>query len=284
MPVSPEHLQSVPLLSGLGRKDLARLAKQMRERTLAAGKEAVVQGEQASGFFVILSGEAEVTVDGEHRRTLGPGDYFGEVALLAPEAIRTATVTATTRCRWPGWTSWQFRPLVLEQPEMAWSLLQTMAKSDGLTASPRAGAAAAIRSSLTAAAERRLRSRPVTAVRKRSRSSPRRTTPSPARTVAVRGMSRSSAISPKPSAGPERPHRLVVDEHVQRLPPPPGRSGRRTRPCSITAVPRRRPRLHQAAREPFGGGDRGEGRRSECARSSPWTPRPGDGLRRPRRR
>ena len=131
MPVSPEHLQSVPLLSGLGRRDLARLAKQMRERTLAAGKEIVVQGEQGVGFFVILSGEADVTVDGEHRRTLGPGDYFGEVALLAPEAIRTATVTATSEMQVAGLTSWQFRPLVLEQPEMAWSLLQTMAKQMG---------------------------------------------------------------------------------------------------------------------------------------------------------
>ncbi len=127
MPVSPEHLQSVPLLSALGRKDLARVAKQMRERTLPSGKQVVVQGEQGVGFFVILSGEAEVTVDGEHRRTLGPGDYFGEIALLSPDAVRTATVTATGELEVAGLTSWQFRPLVLEQPEMAWTLLQTLA-------------------------------------------------------------------------------------------------------------------------------------------------------------
>ena len=131
MAVSAEHLEKVPLLAGLSRRELSGLAKQMRERKLPEGRQVVVQGEQGVGFFVILSGEAEVTVDGEARRTLGPGDYFGEVALLTPEAVRTATVTAASELEVAGLTSWQFRPLVLEQPEMAWTLLRTMAAQVG---------------------------------------------------------------------------------------------------------------------------------------------------------
>lgn len=99
----------------------------MRERSVPTGTEVLVQGQQGIGFFVILSGKAEVSVDGEARRTLGPGDHFGEVAMLKPGAIRTATVTAATDLELACMTSWQFRPLVLEQPHIAWTLLETMA-------------------------------------------------------------------------------------------------------------------------------------------------------------
>jgi CRP-like cAMP-binding protein len=128
MSVSPDQLTGVPLLSGLDKKSLSRIAAQMRERHVSAGSDVVVQGESGVGFFVILSGEATVTVDGQERRTMGPGEHFGEVALLNGDTLRSATVTAKTDLELAGLTSWQFRPLMMEQPEMAVKLLHTVAE------------------------------------------------------------------------------------------------------------------------------------------------------------
>ena len=131
MSVTPEQLKEVPLLAGLDKRSLARVAAQMRERTVSAGSDVVVQGESGIGFFVILGGEAAVTVDGKPRRTLGPGDYFGEIALLNKDAIRSATVTATTELQLAGLTSWQFHPLVMEEPQIAVQLMETLAHRIG---------------------------------------------------------------------------------------------------------------------------------------------------------
>jgi CRP/FNR family transcriptional regulator, cyclic AMP receptor protein len=128
MPVTPEQLKEVPLLAGLDKKSLARVANQMRERHVDAGADVVVQGQHGVGFFVILGGEATVTVDGAEKRTLGAGDYFGEIALLSQEAIRSATVTAKTDLELAGLTSWQFRPLVHEEPEIALQVMATLAE------------------------------------------------------------------------------------------------------------------------------------------------------------
>jgi CRP/FNR family transcriptional regulator len=59
-------------------------------------------------------------------RTLGPGDYFGEIALI-DEGPRSATVTAATDMRCRGMAAWEFRPFVVEHPEVAWTILQTLA-------------------------------------------------------------------------------------------------------------------------------------------------------------
>jgi CRP/FNR family transcriptional regulator, cyclic AMP receptor protein len=131
MPVTPEQLKQVPLLAGLDKKSLARVAAQMRDRHVSAGSDVVVQGESGVGFFVILDGEATVAVDGKERRTLGAGDYFGEIALLNQEAIRSATVTARTDLHLAGLTSWQFRPLVHEEPDIAVQLMETLAHRMG---------------------------------------------------------------------------------------------------------------------------------------------------------
>jgi CRP/FNR family transcriptional regulator len=127
MSVTPEQLKQVPLLAGLDKRSLARVAAQMRERQVPAGSDVIVQGESGVGFFVILAGEATVAVDGAERRTLGPGEYFGEIALLNPDAVRSATVSARTDLHLAGLTSWQFRPLVLEEPQMAVQLMETLA-------------------------------------------------------------------------------------------------------------------------------------------------------------
>jgi len=76
---------------------------------------------------VIESGEASVSVHGGERDKLGPGDYFGEIALI-DEGARSATVTADSELRCYGLTSWEFRPLVEGNASIAWKLLETMAK------------------------------------------------------------------------------------------------------------------------------------------------------------
>ena len=128
MAVEIEYLRGVRFLAPLKDRDIQRLADSMREHRVSAGQPIVTQGEGAIAFFIMLEGEATVTVDGEKRRTLGPGDHFGEIALVLPDTARTATVTADTDVRLGAMTSWNFRPFVAEHPEVTWPLLETLAQ------------------------------------------------------------------------------------------------------------------------------------------------------------
>ena len=127
MSAPPELLDGVPLFDGLTRQERSSIASSMKSRTLAPDETIAVEGEQGVGFFVIETGKARVTVGGEDRRTLGPGDHFGEIALIS-RAARSATVTAETEMRCWGITSWEFRPIVQDNASVAWSLLESMAK------------------------------------------------------------------------------------------------------------------------------------------------------------
>ena len=127
MAAPKELLRRVPLFDGLDDRHLDTLARNLTDRTFAAGQQITVEGTSGVGFFVIEDGEAVVTVGGEERRTLGPGDYFGEVALLS-EGDRTASITARTDLRTYAMTFWEFRPLVEGNASIAWKLLESMAK------------------------------------------------------------------------------------------------------------------------------------------------------------
>ena len=127
MSAPTELLKRVPIFSDLGDAELERIARSFRDRTFSAGQEVVAEGRGGVGFFVIESGEAAVTVRGDERRTMGPGDYFGEVALI-DEGPRTATITAKSDLKCWGLTPWDFRPLVETHADIAWKLLQTFAK------------------------------------------------------------------------------------------------------------------------------------------------------------
>jgi CRP-like cAMP-binding protein len=84
------------------------------------------QGNGGIGFFVVESGSADVFVDGKKIRTLGPGDYFGEVALLA-ESTRTATITSDAGMICWGMRAWNFVTMLKYQPTVAEKLLDRMA-------------------------------------------------------------------------------------------------------------------------------------------------------------
>ena len=120
-------LRSIPLFAGIDDKHLKRIADSFSDRSFTAGQELVVEGSGGVGFFVIETGSARVTVEGEPRTELGPGDYFGEIALI-DGGSRTATVTAVTDGKMHGMTSWQFRPLVEDNASIAWPLLEAMAR------------------------------------------------------------------------------------------------------------------------------------------------------------
>ena len=99
----------------------------MHERHFPEGSEVTIEGSTGAGFFVIADGNAEVTVGGEHRATLGQGDHFGEIALI-DDGVRSASIVAATDLLCYGMTAWEFRPFVEEHPQVAWSLLQVMAR------------------------------------------------------------------------------------------------------------------------------------------------------------
>lgn len=122
-----ELIKKVPLFSDLNNRELRQLAASMKERTFNSGDTVTQEGKGGVGFFVIDDGRATVSVGGNEVRKLGPGEYFGEIALIA-DIDRTATITADSELRCYGMTFWDFRPLVETNASIAWKLLQAMAQ------------------------------------------------------------------------------------------------------------------------------------------------------------
>jgi CRP-like cAMP-binding protein len=123
-----ELLEQIPLFQGLPHAELQQIARSFKQRRFSAGDTVAVEGAGGVGFFIIGEGTASVDVHGEQRGRLGPGDYFGEVALIDDQARRTATITADSDLICYGLTSWEFRPIVETNAQIAWKLLQVMAK------------------------------------------------------------------------------------------------------------------------------------------------------------
>jgi hypothetical protein len=124
--VSGDLLEQVPLFSALAGFDRDAIARLFTQRVFASGETVTKEGSDAAAFYLIESGTATVTVHGAFRRTLHPGDHFGEIALIDGRA-RSATVTADGELVCQGITLWDFQPLVQRNTTMAWTLLQTLA-------------------------------------------------------------------------------------------------------------------------------------------------------------
>lgn len=125
MTTPQEILAKVPLFSMLPKKELAMLAREAHDRTFPAGTVLTEEKELGVTFGVIAEGQAVVSVHGRAVRSLGPGDYFGEMALIDHSYV-SATITAETELRVLLFTAWVFRPFALEHPEAAWALLEMM--------------------------------------------------------------------------------------------------------------------------------------------------------------
>ncbi len=115
----------VPLLAGLSTAARMALAGAFEVEDHAAGHVLVGEGQAGYAFYVIEDGVAQVSVDGEHVRDLGPGDYFGEIAIM-DQGRRTATVTAGSGLRVWVLFGTRFRGLQLDQPDVAASLEAAM--------------------------------------------------------------------------------------------------------------------------------------------------------------
>lgn len=120
-----EYLRKVPLFQGFPQHDLDLVARSLKERTYEPGVTIVKQGDPGVGFFLIVEGRVGVSHDGHHIRDLGPGEFFGELALLE-ERVRTATVTAAERTRCLQLVRWDFRALMKEHPDMAVRVLEVV--------------------------------------------------------------------------------------------------------------------------------------------------------------
>ena len=120
-------LRGCSLLEGLSRADLGRIAKVADDLEVDAGHVLCQEGDAGRELFVIVEGQVDVTKGEGHLATLGPGEFFGELALL-DHAARTASVTAKTPLRFFVVTSEAFWPLIESSPKLAQELLRTVAK------------------------------------------------------------------------------------------------------------------------------------------------------------
>ena len=120
-------LSRVSLFEGIEPKALEQLSRQFRERTFAEGTAVTKEGEPGVGFFVIAEGSARVDIGGDAKASLGPGDAFGEMALI-DDGPRSATVVAETELRCLALTPWDFKSFVEDTPTVAWAMLQALAR------------------------------------------------------------------------------------------------------------------------------------------------------------
>ncbi len=121
------ELKQAKLFQGLPESEVRSIAKQMKTVNHPAGHEIVVRGENGVGFMVILDGTVTVSTIQGKARTLGPGDSFGEMALLDQEG-RSASIKADTDVSLATIPEWNFKPFLKEHPEVSYRLLQVLSQ------------------------------------------------------------------------------------------------------------------------------------------------------------
>ena len=126
-PPFEEALHSVPLFSGLKKKQLGIAVKLGHDISFDAGQTIVSEGELGIGFYVILSGLAEVRHNGKILSRMGPGGFFGEMAVLDNQR-RSADVVAMQPTRCAAFTAWSFEALVKLSPEIPATIMGELAK------------------------------------------------------------------------------------------------------------------------------------------------------------
>jgi CRP-like cAMP-binding protein len=94
-----EDVKTIPLFTSIPKRRYGHVARWVDELSVEVGTTLTMQGDVAREFFVIVSGTADVVREGERVASLRPGEFFGEIGLLAPNRVRTATVTAAAPMR-----------------------------------------------------------------------------------------------------------------------------------------------------------------------------------------
>jgi CRP-like cAMP-binding protein len=121
-----ELLRRVPLFARFGKHDLEQVSRLVDEVDVPAGRELLHQGEFGHEFFVISEGSVRVERDGKALRTLGPGDFLGEIALL-DGGVRSATATADGPCRLLVLGHREFHSLLEQFPSVRTAVLEGLA-------------------------------------------------------------------------------------------------------------------------------------------------------------
>ncbi|MDT4914138.1 MAG: family transcriptional regulator, cyclic receptor protein [Pseudonocardiales bacterium] len=113
------HLDGLPLFDGLSKKERQLIAQHADEVDLPAGEDLVENAALAWEFFVIRQGTVDISQGSTKLRSLGPGDFFGEIGVLAPDRRRTAGVVTTSPVKAIVMTAHELRAVAHQVPEVA---------------------------------------------------------------------------------------------------------------------------------------------------------------------
>jgi CRP-like cAMP-binding protein len=122
-----DRLRAIPMFAGVDDEHLARIAEAASPFEVGAGHVLAEHGQPGSGMFVIVEGTVEVDVPGGSRVTLGPGEFFGELSLLA-DSERSARVRAATPVRGLAIDRAAFLGLLEDEPRIALAMLPVLAR------------------------------------------------------------------------------------------------------------------------------------------------------------
>jgi CRP/FNR family cyclic AMP-dependent transcriptional regulator len=126
--VSPDELRQIPLFADLSDAGLERVAAHAGELEVEPGQILALEGDPGSGMFVILDGTVSVEMRGGFHTELEQGNFFGEIALLVPDAKRVARVRAATHARLLTVARDDFLTLVESEPSLALKMLRELAR------------------------------------------------------------------------------------------------------------------------------------------------------------
>ncbi len=122
-----EQLKAIPLFASCSKKELSLLAGIVEEVAFSAGDALCEEGEKGLGLYVVLEGETQVRIGGKKRRDMGPGAFFGEIALL-DGGPRSATIMAKTDVTALHIPAWSFNATLKSEPSLALPMLKEVCR------------------------------------------------------------------------------------------------------------------------------------------------------------
>ena len=129
MSSTAEFLKQTPLFSTLSDDEANAVVAMAKQRSFAAGTEIIREGHVGgAGFYLVVSGTVDVSAQGKHLATQGPGGYFGEMALLLEDTPRTASCVAATDTECLVITKWDLRSLVTTHPDISMKIMSELAR------------------------------------------------------------------------------------------------------------------------------------------------------------